>query len=164
MARFLERHPGFFPVAFPPYVVHTVPNRSLGPRGRRWFLAAIGATTLVIAAAATAIGAWPVMPFAGAEVALLAIAFHVVARHDADFERLEIGEHEVSVEARDASAVTRFTARLPWARVIMRSRGERCTLGLAYAGRVVPLGRLLSDEGRRKLAQDLRGRIAVTAN
>lgn len=164
MARFLERHPGFFPVAFPPYVVHTIPNRSLGPRGRRWFLAAIGATTLVIAAAATAIGAWPVMPFAGAEVALLAIAFRVVARHDADFERLEIGEHEVSVEARDASAVTRFTAHLPWARVIMRSRGERCTLGLAYAGRVVPLGRLLSDEGRRKLAQDLRGRIAVTAN
>ena len=164
MARFLERHPGFLHVAFPPYVVHTVPNRSLGPRGRRWFLVAIGATTLTIAAAAAAIGAWPVMPFAGAEVALLAIAFRVVARHDADFERLEIGEHEVRVEWRDALAVTRFTAHRPWARVIMRSRGERCTLGLAYAGRVVPLGRLLSDEGRRKLAQELRGRIAVTAN
>ena len=151
-------------MAIPPYVVHTVPNRSLGPRGRRWFLGAIGLTTLGIAAGAAAIGAWPVMPFAGAEIALLVIAFRVVARHDADFERLEIGEHEVRVESRDALAVTRFTAHLPWARVIMRSRGERCTLGLAYAGRVVPLGRLLSDEGRRKLAQDLRGRIAVTAN
>ena len=151
-------------MAIPPYIVHTVPNRSLGPRGRRWFLGAIGFTTMAIAAGAAAIGAWPVMPFAGAEVALLVVAFRVVASHDADFERLEIGEHEVRVESRDALAVTRFTAHLPWARVILRSRGERCTLGLAYAGRVVPLGRLLSDEGRRKLAQDLRGRIAVTAN
>jgi uncharacterized membrane protein len=151
-------------VAFPPFVLHTVPNRSLGTAGRRWFLGAIGATTLAIAAGAAAIGAWPVMPFAGAEVALLVLAFRVVARHDADFERLEVGEHEVRVESRDAMSVTRFVAHRPWARVVVRSRGYRCTLGLAYAGRVVPLGRLLSDDGRRKLAQDLRGRIAMTAN
>jgi uncharacterized membrane protein len=105
-----------------------------------------------------------VRPFAGAEVLLLVLAFRVVASHDADFERLEIGEHEVSVETRDAKNVTRFVAHRPWARVIVHSRGERCTLGLAYAGRVVPLGRLLSDEGRRKLALELRARIAVTAN
>ena len=151
-------------MALPPYVIHTVPNRSLGREGRRWFLGAIGATTLAIAAGAVAIGAWPVMPFAGVEIALLVLAFRVVARHDADFERLEVGEHEVRVESRRALEVTRFVANRPWARVIVRSRGYRCTLGLAYAGRVVPLGRMLSDEGRRKLARDLRGRIAMTAN
>ena len=148
----------------PLYVHYAVPNRSLGPAGRRWFLGLVGATTLTIGGGFAVIGAWPVMPFAGAEVALLVIAFRVLARHDADFERLEIGEHEVRVESRDAFRVTQFTAHRPWARVIMRDRGESCTLGLAYAGRVVPLGRLLSDEGRRKLAQELRGRIAVTAN
>jgi uncharacterized membrane protein len=146
---------------FPPYIHHAVPNRSLGPAGRRWFLGLIGGTTLAIAGGAAAIGAWPVMPF-GAEIALLVIAFHVVARHDADFERLEIGEHEVRMESRDAFRVTRLVANRPWAQVIVRSRGECCTLDLAYAGKVVPLGRLLSDEGRRKLAQELRGRIAVT--
>ena len=149
---------------FPPYVHHAVPNRSLGPAGRRWFLGLIGATTFAIAGGAAAIGAWPVMPFAGAEVALLVIAFHVFGRHDADFERLEIGEHEVSVESRDAARVTRFVANRSWAHVILRSRGECCTLDLAYAGKVVPLGRLLSDDGRRRLAQELRGRIEVTAN
>jgi uncharacterized membrane protein len=128
------------------------------------FLGLVGATTMGIAAAAAMIGAWPVMPFAGIEVMLLVLAFRVVASHDADFERLEIGEHEVSVEMRDAKNVTRFKAHRPWARLIVRTRGRRCTLGLAYAGRVVPLGRLLSDEGRRKLAQELRGRIAVSAN
>ena len=151
-------------MAFPPYVLHTVPNRSLGHEGRCWFLGAIGATTLLVAAGAAAIGAWPVLPFAGAEIALLVFAFRVVARHDADFERLEVGEHEVRVESRHALATTRFVAHRPWARVIVRSRGYRCTLGLAYAGRVVPLGRFMSDEGRRKLARELRGRIAMTAN
>jgi uncharacterized membrane protein len=148
----------------PPFVHHSVPNRSLGAAGRRWFLGAIGATTLGVAAGAAALGAWPVMPFAGLEIALLMFAFHLVRLHDADFERLEIGEHEVRVESRDADSLTRFVAHRPWARVVVRERGARCTLGLAYAGRTVPLGRLLSDEGRRRLAGELRGRIAVTAN
>jgi uncharacterized membrane protein len=153
-----------FPAADPtPYVHHSVPNRSLGAAGRRIFLGAIAATTLGIGALAAAIGAWPVMPFAGLEVALVFFAFHLVRLHDADFERLEIGEHEVRIESRDAASLTRFVAHRPWARVIVRERGWRCTLRLAYAGRTVQLGRLMSDEGRRKLAEELRGRIAVTA-
>ena len=147
----------------PAYVHLSVPNRSLGPKGRRWVLGAIAATTFGVAAGAVSMGAWPVMPFAGLEVGFVALAFRVLRLHDADFERLEIGEHEVKVEARDARSVTRFVANRSWARVVLRERGERCTLRLAYAGRMVPLGRLLSDEGRRRLADELRGRIAVTA-
>lgn len=153
---FLEAEP-------PPYIHHSVPNRSLGPAGRRVFLALMAATTLGIGMLAVVVGAWPVMPFAGAEVALVFFAFHLVRLHDADFERLEIGAHEVRVESRNAESLTRFVAHRPWARVIVRERGARCTLGLAYAGRTVQLGRLMSDEGRRKLAEELRGRIAVTA-
>ena len=151
------------PAESPPFVHLSVPNRSLGPAARRWVLAGIAATILVIACAAAAIGAWLVMPFAGLEIAVLALAFHFVGVHDADFERLEIGGDEVLVEARDARRVTRFVGHRPWARVVFRERGARCTLGLAYAGRTVPLGRLLSDEGRRRLAVQLRGRISVTA-
>jgi uncharacterized membrane protein len=145
-----------------PFVHLSVPNRSLGPVARRWVLVAIAAAPLGIAAAAWVIGAWLVMPFAGLEIAVLALAFHIVASHDADFERLEIGEHEVRVEVREAERLVHFVAHRPWARVVFRERGARCTLGLAYAGRVVPLGRLLSDEGRRRLAGQLRERIAVS--
>jgi uncharacterized membrane protein len=147
----------------PPFVHHSVPNRSLGPGGRRVFLALIAATTLGIGSLAAAVGAWPVMPFAGLEVALVFFAFHLVRLHDRDFERLEIGPDEVRVESRRAESLTRFVAHRTWARVIVEERGARCTLGLAYAGRTVQLGRLMSDEGRRKLAEELRGRIAVTA-
>jgi uncharacterized membrane protein len=152
------------PADSPPFVRHSVPNRSLGVAGRRWFLGLVTATTLGIAGAATAIGAWPVMPFAGLEVLLVALAFHVLGLHDGDFERLEVGEHEVRIESRDARAFTTFVAQRAWARLVVRERGSRCILGLAYAGRTVPLGRLMSDEERRSLAAELRGRIAVAAN
>jgi uncharacterized membrane protein len=146
----------------PPYVHLSTPNRSLGVQARRWALVAIGATTLGIATGAAAFGAWPVMPFAGLEIALLVVAFRVIGRHDADFERLEVGEHEVRVEAREAQKVTRFVAHRPWARVVVCDSGAHCTLRLMYAGRGVALGRMLSDEGRRRLAQRLRGRLPVT--
>ena len=153
-----------FPEVDPPAFVHlSRPNRSLGPAARRWVLLGVAGTTLGIASGAAAFGAWPVMPFAGLEVALVALAFRAFAAHDADYERLEIGAHEVTVEARDASLHTRFVAHRQWARVVLRESGGRCTLGLAYAGRTVPLGRLLSDEGRRRLAEGLRGRLPVTA-
>jgi len=124
----------------------------------------IAASTFGVAAGAAAIGAWPVMPFAGLEVALVALAFRVVQRHDEDFERLEIDEHEIRIEARRAAKVTRFVAYRPWAKVVLRDSGMCCSLRVAYRGRSEPLGRLLSDEGRRALAARLRGRIAVTAN
>ena len=153
----------FLEVESPAFVHLSRPNRSLGPAARRWVLLGIAATTLGIASGATVFGAWPVMPFAGLEVVLVALAFRVLGKHDADFERLEIGAHEVTVEARDAAIHMRFVAHRQWARVVLRERGGRCTLGLAYAGRTVPLGRLLSDEGRRRLAETIRGRLPVTA-
>ena len=150
-------------VESPPFVFVSVPNRSLGPWGRRWALAAIAATTLGVAGFAMAIGAWPVMPFAGLEVVLVALAFRVLQSHDGDFERLEVHPHEVVVEARDARSSSRFVANRAWVRVELLRRGRRCTLRLAYAGQRVTLGRMLTDEGRRRLARELRKRMAVTA-
>lgn len=145
----------------PSYVVHSTPNRSLGAVARGRALAAIAATTLVIALGAAAVGAWPVMPFAGIEVLVLVLAFRMLAAHDRDFERLEIGREEVRLEAREARCFTRFVARRPWARVVVARRGERCTLRLAYGARAVALGRLMTDEGRRRLADSLRGQIPL---
>jgi uncharacterized membrane protein len=141
----------------------SVPNRSLGPAGRRWALAALAATTLGVGTFAATIGAWPVMPFAGLEVGLLALAFRVVQLHDADYERVEVGEHEVVVEGRHARDEFRFVANRTWARLIVGLTGGRCTLQLAYGERRVPLGKMMTDAERRRLARELRGRLTVTA-
>lgn len=148
----------------PPYVHESTVQRSLGVAARRWVLGWIAITTLGVAGGAAALGAWPVMPFAGLEIALVAFAFRVLSRHDADFERLEVGVHEVRLEAREAQRFTRLVAHRSWARVVVQEEGWRCSLHLSYAGRSVPLGRLMSDEGRRQLAESLRGRLPVTAN
>lgn len=148
----------------PAFIHHSVPNRSLGPRGRRWCLAAIATTTFAVASAAAAFGAWPVMPFAGIEIALVALAFRVLAAHDRDFERLVIDAAEIRVEARDAARETRFVANRAWARMVLQERGASCAIALRYGGKTVPLGRMLSDEGRRRLAREIRGRLAVARN
>ncbi len=149
------------PADLPPYIHVSMPNRSLGVGARRLVLGWIALTSLGISSGAAYLGAWPVMPFAGIEVALVALAFHLLGRHDGDFERLEVGAHEVRLESRESRSFTRFVAYQPWARVEVLDRGLHCTLRLVYAGRVVPVGRLLSDEGRRRLADELRGRIAL---
>jgi uncharacterized membrane protein len=147
----------------PRFVHLSVPNRSLGPAGRRFALGAIAATTFGVAGFAVSIGAWPVMPFAGLEVVLLALAFHVVQRHDADYERVEVDEHEVIVEGRHARAPFRFVANRAWTRLVVGLEHGRCTLQLAYGGRRVPLGRMMSDAERRRLARELRARLAWAA-
>jgi uncharacterized membrane protein len=139
-----------------------VPNRSLGPGGRAACLAAIATTTVAIGAGAAALGAWPVLPFAGLEVALVVVAFRVLARHDGDFERLEIEGERVRLRMRRAACVVEWEGCAPWARLVVEDGAGRCGLALRYAGRTVEFGRLLSDGGRREWAAELGRRLPVT--
>lgn len=140
-----------------------VPNRSLGPLGRTACLAGLAAAPLVLGIVATAfLGAWPVLPFAGLEVGFLAYAFHRIACHDGDYERLEIEGRRVRIEARFGAQVVSFEGHAPWARLVVRDRPGRCELQLRYAGRTVEIGRMLTDERRRLWAAELGRRMPVT--
>jgi uncharacterized membrane protein len=139
-----------------------VPNRSLGPLGRTVCLAAIAMTTIAIGAGAAALGAWPVLPFAGLEVAFVVAAFRVLARHDGDFERLEIEGVRVRLRTRRAARLLELEGHAPWARLVVEDGDGRCGLGLRYAGRTVEFGQLLTDGGRREWAAELGRRLPVT--
>jgi uncharacterized membrane protein len=139
-----------------------VPNRSLGPQGRTACLAAIAATTTAIGAGAAALGAWPVLPFAGLEVALVAAAFRALARHDGDYERLEIAGARVRLQTRRAARLLELEGHAPWARLVVTDGAGRCRLGLRYAGRTVEFGRLLTEGRRREWAAELGRRLPVT--
>jgi uncharacterized membrane protein len=118
---------------------------------------------LALGAVASAfLGAWPVLPFAGLEVAVLAYAFRRIARHDGDFERLEIEGRRVRVEARSGARVVSFEGHAPWARLVVRDRPGRCELQVRYAGKSVEIGRMLTDERRRLWAAELGRRMPVT--
>lgn len=141
-----------------------VPNRSLGPHGRRACLAAIAAITLAIGAGAAALGAWPALPFAGLEVTLVAMAFRALARHDGDYERLEIGGGKVRLETCRAARIRELEGHAPWARLVVEDEPGRCGLGLKYAGETVEFGRLLTEGGRRQWAAQLGRRLPVARN
>ncbi|MFE8072555.1 DUF2244 domain-containing protein [Marinobacteraceae bacterium S3BR75-40.1] len=57
------------------------PNRSLGWPGNVLVWAGIAAVSLGVAVGMSAVGAWPILPFAGLELAALAGGFYYTARH-----------------------------------------------------------------------------------
>ena len=69
------------------YSQTTTRNVSPSRAGRRLFLALIFLNTGILAMAWAIAGAWPILPFAGLELGLLAYAFHYVGKCDDCFNQ-----------------------------------------------------------------------------
>jgi len=130
-------------------------NNSLSRTDRRWVFRFIFATSICIAVAFAAFGAWPVLPFAGLEMAVLYGAFRYVDRHAADYECLEINGDRVRIEIREGTAVRRVELNRHWAQVVMRDASGRPRLALRSHGREVEFGRHLTNAERERVAREL---------
>jgi uncharacterized membrane protein len=86
------------PPADPEYCVVARANDSLSRRQRWQVFAALAASSLALAAAFVAAGAWPVLPYSLLEIGVLACAFAWCDRHAKDWERLVIAGDLVVVE------------------------------------------------------------------
>ena len=129
-------------------------NNSLSSSGRLLVFGFILTVSLGIAVAfALVFGAWPIMTFAGIEMAVLYLAFRYVDRHAADYERITIRGDRVSVEVREGSDVTRFELNRSWAQVVWESQSAR--LALRSHGRELEVGRHLCKEQRSSVAREL---------
>lgn len=112
---------------------------------------------MLVSIMAIAIGAWPILPFAGLEVLLVVIAFAVVARHDEDFELLEVAQDRFRWESRSGNNSCVLSGNVAWMRVewcTVGDDGRRC-LQLSYAGQNVLIGACLTDRDRKNLAARL---------
>jgi uncharacterized membrane protein len=117
----------------------------------------IAANAILVSMMAIAIGAWPILPFAGLEVLLVVIAFAVVARHDGDFELLEVVQDRFRWESQSGNNSYILTGNVAWMRVEwckVGDDGRRC-LRLSYAGQNVLMGACLTDRDRTNLAARL---------
>jgi len=129
-------------------------NNSLSSSGRLLVFGFILTVSLGIAVAfALVFGAWPIMTFAGIEMAVLYLAFRYVDRHAADYERITIRGDRVSVEVREGSDVTRIELNRSWAQVVWESQSAR--LALRSHGRELEVGRHLCEEQRSSVAREL---------
>ena len=136
------------------YVYVARRNNSLSSSARLIVFGFILAVSLGIAAAFSLIfGAWPILPFAGLEMAVLYLAFRYVDAHAGDYERITIRSDAVAVEVYDGADVKRFEFNRCWAQVVCEGDGAR--LALRSHGRDVQVGRHLRDEQRREMAREL---------
>ncbi len=133
------------------------PNCSLSGASRKLAFRIIATVSLGIAGGFCLLGYWPVMPFAGLEVGVLAWAFDVIRRHESDYEDLVIDRDRVSIITRREGRVEKRELNALWTRVRIDCdrRGTNCRLLIRSQGLDTEVGRHLSDEGRIELAQVL---------
>ena len=132
------------------------PSRSLTVSGRKLWLGLIAASTLLVAGAAGAMGAWLILPFAGLEVMLVWYAFRVIGHHDEDDETLSVSGSGFRWERQCGRETSLLRGSRYWARLADTKTGGRLQLQLSYAGNTVLVGQLMPNEQREILAKRLR--------
>jgi uncharacterized membrane protein len=129
-------------------------NNSLSSSGRRLVFGFMLVVSLGIAAVfSLALGAWPIMPFAGLEMMVLYFAFRYMDRHAADYERITVRGGSIAVEVREGTQVNRLELSRYWARIVCDRDPAR--LALRSHGREIEVGRHLCEEQRLAMAREL---------
>lgn len=138
-------------------------NRSLSMRHTRWLVGLVGGIFLLGGLRFLALGAWPILPFMVADVALLGWAFR--ASHTAG------GGHERVLLTGDALTLTRVTPqgqekRFGFEPLWTRVQVDETPLGdalvyLAARDRRVSVGRFLSAPERRQVAEAISAALSA---
>ena len=130
-------------------------NCSLAPR--QLFMCYLGLCllSLAIAAGFWSIGAFMVLPYAGAELLAVGFALFVYARHAADKESIRLTGGRLVVEYFCGQHVERVEFSPAWVRV-EPEHGDRSLIELSGQGRKIFIGRFVRPELRRELADELR--------
>jgi len=137
------------------------PHCSLSVRAAALFFSAVCFATFGVAAVATFLGFWPVLPFAGAEMLLLGWALRSSMQRRFEHEHIDITETEVAIEfchALGLNAPRRVVFPRHWSRVKIRrpeSPLHRDQLVIESRGQVCEVGKFLTAEERRRLAAEL---------
>lgn len=135
------------------------PNSSLTPRAAAWFYLSIVVVSLPVATGLAVLGCWPVLPFAGLELAGLALALLACQRDGLAREYIGIDEGRVLVRKRLVSlrgtaTQVEYEFPRPWTRVELRrgAAGHWPTrLILRSSNRSVEVGAFLTDGERSSL-------------
>ena len=146
--------------------IELAPNCSLTPRGARRFVGGLAAVTFAVAGFFALQGYWPVLPFAGLEIGLLAWAVRASMRHGSEREVILVSESDIVVERLAPSGSRRTVFPRHWARVTLRDpkvAPHPSRLTIESHGRACEVGRFLTEEERRHLAARLERLVGKTS-
>jgi uncharacterized membrane protein len=134
------------------------PNRPLSPRGIGLLLGFVAGISFIAGIAFMAEGAWPVTPFLGADVALLAWAMRASARAARRREHLILTHEALLIERIGIAGQTRREEINPYWLKVEHDDPELlgAELALVSRGRRFVVGSFLGAEERAKVAEALR--------
>jgi len=138
------------------------PNRSLTQRQLQLAFLGIAAVCLGIASAFAAIGMWPVLPFAGAEVVVVGIGFYLSARSGQETQVVSLDGETLTVEKGRKQRSQRWEMQRAWAQFHLlppQIRWYPSRLVLRSRGKTVELGSFLNEQERTQLAGQLQRAI-----
>jgi uncharacterized membrane protein len=139
------------------------PNCSLSVRGARLFFAAACLVPFGMGGLLAWKGFWPILPFAGLEMAVLGWALKVTLERRFHSQTITVTDADVRVESRERLRSTQVVFPRHWARVKLRRPAARLhpsRLTIESHGRQCELGSFLTEEERRGLAARLQRLIA----
>ena len=138
-----------------PLRIEICPNCSLSLRGARLFFAGACVVPCGIAALLALRGFWPVLPFAGLEMALLGWALSVSLERRFHSQTITVTDADVSIDTRERTRCEHVVFPRHWAQVKLRRPAARLhpsRLTIESHGRQCELGSFLTEEERRGLA------------
>lgn len=154
------------PVAVDPIVENDGTRRfelnarcSLTLHSARLFIATVATSTFGVAGFFTWQGYWPVLPFAGLEIALLIWAVRASMRAGRERQIITIGADYVAVQLYDVQGERRVVFPRHWAKVKLHAplaAQHPSRLTLESHGRACEVGRFLTEDERRSLAVRLK--------
>ena len=146
-----------------PLRIEICPNCSLSVRGARLFFAGACVVPGGIAAFLALKGFWPVLPFAGLEMALLGWALSACLERRFHSQTITVTDTDVSVDTRARTRREHVVFPRHWAQVKLRRPAARLhpsRLTIESHGHQCELGSFLTEEERRGLAVRLQRLIA----
>jgi uncharacterized membrane protein len=148
-----------------PERIRLAPNCSLSTAGAVGFFASLCLASFGIAGLMAVHGFWPILPFAGAEMALLGWALRDNMRRRHWVQIITVAEDQIAIETQMGGEAQHVVFPRHWAQVKLRRSGtawQPSHLTIESHGRSCELGGFLTEEERRGLAgrlQRLVGRI-----
>jgi len=148
-----------------PLRIEICPNCSLSVRGAQVFFAAACVVPCGVGAFLACKGFWPILPFAGLEMALLGWALRLSLERRFHRQTITVSEADVSIESQVRERCARVVFPRHWAQVKLRRPAAMqypSRLTIESHGRQCELGSFLTEEERRGLAlrlQRLIGRV-----
>jgi uncharacterized membrane protein len=134
-------------------------GNSLTPKSACVFVASVAAASLLVAGFFTAQGFWPVLPFAGLEIAFLIWAVKASMRAGLQRETIIVTEDSVAVHHRSPDGDWDLVFPRHWTAVKLHAPPATLhpsRLTLESRGRVCEVGRFLTEDDRRGLAVRLK--------